>query len=139
MKLKLLRNRFNKEYTVGQLYIDDEYFCFTLEDEVREQDGVPVEKWKVYGETAIPRGIYDVVAKDSPKFGPQTLTLLKVPGFDKIRIHSGNTERDTDGCIIVGFRVNDSGIIVPGTTRPALAELKRRVAKATETVTIQIV
>lgn len=139
MKLKLLRNRFHKDYTVGQLYIDDEFFCFTLEDEVREKDGEPVEKWKVKAETAIPRGIYDVVFQDSPKFGPDTLTLLKVPGFSHIRIHSGNTAKDTEGCIIVGYRVNSKGVIIPGTTRPALADLKKKVKAATEKVTIQIV
>lgn len=139
MKLKLLRNRFNSDYTVGQLYIEDEFFCFTLEDEVREEDGVPVEKWKVKGETAIPRGIYKVIFQDSPRFGPDTLTLLNVPGFTHIRIHSGNTEADTEGCIIVGYKVNSKGVIIPGTTRPALAELKRRLKKATSEISLQIV
>lgn len=127
MELTLLRTRLKDEYTAGQLYIDGEYFCFTLEDKVREENGVPVEKWKVKGETAIPQGVYNVVFEDSPRFGPQTLTLLKVPGFSAIRIHSGNTHRDTEGCILVGFRINSAGVIVPGTTRPALAELKKKV------------
>lgn len=138
MKLKLLRNRFNKEWTGGQLYIDDEFFCFTLEDEIREQDGVPVEKWKVKGETAIPRGIYDVVFQNSPRFGPDTLTLLKVPGFTHIRIHAGNTEKDTEGCILVGYRLTDNGIIVPGTTRSALRDLKRQLKEA-DKITIQVI
>lgn len=127
MELTLLRNRFKEDYTAGQLYIDGVYFCFTLEDKVREQDGVPVEKWKVNGETAIPQGIYEVVSEDSPKFGPQTLTLKDVPGFSYIRIHSGNSITDTEGCILVGYRINSSGIIVPGTTRTALTALKKQV------------
>jgi hypothetical protein len=119
MEITVLRNRFKPDYTAGQLYIDGEYFCFTLEDEIREV--------KVPGETAIPEGFYDLVFEDSPKFGPQTLTLRDVPGFKHIRIHSGNSEKDTEGCIIVGFRITKEGIIVPGTTRTALAELKKRV------------
>jgi len=144
VKLKLLRNRFNKEYTAGQLYVDDDYFCFTLEDEVREpygwskEDGVPIEQWKVHGETAIPRGIYKVTFENSPHFGPDTLTIHNVPGFTKIRIHSGNTEKDTEGCIIVGYRITDRGVIVPGTTRTALADLKKKL-KGQDDITIQII
>lgn len=139
MKLKLLRNRFKEDYTAGQLYIEDTYFCFTLEDKVREVEGLPVEKWKVVDETAIPRGIYKVTLEDSPRFGPQTITIHNVPGFTGIRIHSGNTSKDTSGCPIVGYRINDSGIIVPGTTRPALSDLKRIILRADSEVTIQIV
>lgn len=127
LELTLLRNRFKEDYTAGQLYIDGVYFCFTLEDKVREQDGVPIEKWKIYGQTAIPQGIYEVFLDDSPKFGPQTLTLKDVPGFSKIRIHSGNTSVDTEGCIIVGYRLNNNGVIVPGTTKKALLDLKKLV------------
>ena len=126
MELILKRTRFRDTITTGQLYVDGAYFCFTLEDKVREQNGVPVEKWKIKEETAIPTGIYDVVLERSPRFGPDTMTLLKVPGFSEIRIHGGNRPEDTEGCIIVGFKVNDSGIIVPGSSRPALRELKRR-------------
>ena len=138
MKLKLLRNRFKEDYTAGQLYIEDEFFCFTLEDKVREEDGVAVEKWKIPGETAIPRGIYKVVFQDSPHFGPETLTLLNVPGFKYIRIHGGNTAKDTEGCLLVGYRINDSGVIVPGTSRPALRDLKRRLRNEAD-ITIQII
>jgi hypothetical protein len=119
MELTVLRNRFHKDYTAGQLYIDGVYFCFTLEDEIRDV--------KVKGETAIPEGYYDVAFEDSPKFGPQTLTILNVPNFTHIRIHAGNTEKDTDGCILVGWRINSAGVIVPGTSRTALVELKKKV------------
>ena len=138
MKLRLLRNRFKEEYATGQLYLGEDFFCFTLEDKVREKDGVPVEKWKIGGVTAIPRGIYKVVFQNSPKFGPDTLTLLKVPGFTGIRIHSGNTHEDTEGCIIVGYRINSRGIIVPGTTRPALRDLKKAL-KGIKDMSIQVI
>ena len=68
MKLRLLRNRFKEEYTTGQLYLGEDFFCFTLEDCVREKEGVAIEKWKMQGKTAIPRGIYKVVFQNSPKF-----------------------------------------------------------------------
>src|SRR3990167_7141948 len=117
MLLKLLRNRFTEDYTTGQLYIDDQYFCFTLEDKDREQKGVAVEKWKIKHETAIPRGIYDVGFEDSPRFGPDTLTIYNVPGFTEVRIHSGNTSSDTSGCVLVGYRLSEKGVIIPGSTR----------------------
>lgn len=140
MKLKLLRTKLGETITNGQMYLEEEFYCFTLEDKVREKDGIAVEKWKVKGETAIPRGIYDVVLQDSPRFGPQTPTLLRVPGFEFIRIHAGNTAADTEGCIIVGFKIDPaSGIIVPGTSRPAVAELKRRLLQTEGKHTIQVI
>lgn len=142
MKLKLLRTKpkpnQQADLTNGQLYINDDFFCFTLEDKVREQDGVPVEKWKIPGETAIPRGVYDVTLEDSPKFGPETITIKKVPGFTGVRVHSGNSPTDTEGCIIVGFRLDPRGLIYPGTTRPAVLELKRRL-RGLDKITIQII
>jgi hypothetical protein len=92
----------------------------------------------VDGKTAIPRGIYKVVFQNSPKFGPDTLTLLKVPGFTHIRIHSGNTHEDTEGCIIIGYRITRDGIIVPGTTRPALRDLKKAL-KGQKEISIQVI
>lgn len=138
MRLKLLRNRFTDEYTTGQLYLEDTYFCFTLEDEVREITGQPVEKWKVNGETAIPRGIYKLTLETSTRFGPDTITIHNVPGFKGIRIHSGNSEKDTEGCPIVGYRITKEGVIVPGTTRPCLADLKHILKREPEH-TIQII
>lgn len=140
MKFKLLRTKLGETLTNGQLYIEEDFFCFTLEDKVREEDGIAVEKWKVKGETAIPRGIYDLVLQDSPRFGPQTPTLLKVPGFEGIRIHAGNRPEDTEGCILVGFKLDTRvGLIVPGTSRPAVAELKRKLLEATGKHTIQVI
>ena len=123
-QLKLLRNRFNELFTAGQLYLDDQWFCFTLEDKIREKDGIAVEKWKINHETAIPRGIYKVGFEHSKRFGPDTLTLYDVPGFTDIRIHSGNTQADTSGCILVGYKLSKEGLIIPGSTRSCLADLK---------------
>lgn len=139
MELILKRTRFRDTITTGQLYIDGNFFCFTLEDKVREpkEGHQPVSEWKIKGETAIPSGLYDVVLEDSPKFGPDTPTLVNVPGFEKIRIHSGNTQYDTEGCIIVGYRVRDDGVILPGTTRQCVTDLKQRL-RASDWTTIRI-
>lgn len=133
MHLELYRVRFLDNRTVGQLYVDGEFVCFTLEDKVREVPGQAVEKWKIQGETAIPQGSYKVVMERSPKFGPDTITLRNVPGFSYIRVHAGNTEKDTEGCILVGYKLNEkAGVILPGTSRPALNDLKKIVKQALE-------
>lgn len=132
MEITVFRVRFHETRTVGQLYVDGELECFTLEDKVREQPGVPVEKWKVQDETAIPSGNYRVTLENSPKFGPDTITLNNVPGFKYIRIHSGNHEDHTEGCLILGNRLNDDGTIRYGSTRPAVAKLKAKIKKALE-------
>ena len=132
MNITVFRVRFSETRTVGQLYLDGAFFCFTLEDKVREVYGQPVEKWKVQDETAIPSGKYEVKLVNSPKFGPDTISLVGVPGFSNIRIHSGNTEHHTEGCLILGYRLNDDGTIRVGSTKPAVADLKVKVKKAVQ-------
>lgn len=96
-----------KETTFGDLYVPGftERFCYTLEDAIREIKGQPVHMWKVYGKTAIGAGRYLMGLVNSPKFGPDTLTLLNVPGFDVIRVHSGNSSEETQGCPLVGMKM----------------------------------
>lgn len=94
MKLKLVRFEFGDNYTVGHLFIDDVQFCFTLEDKVRDI--------KVQGQTAIPGGTYEVIVDLSARFNRPMPHILNVTGFDGIRIHSGNTDKDTEGCILLG-------------------------------------
>lgn len=132
MNLTLIRRPTVKQTTFGDLTVDGVWTCYTLEDVVREQPGVPVEKWKVKGETAIPVGRYEIVAVTSPRFGPNTLTLLDVPGFTHIRIHAGNDDADTEGCLLVGRKIveqaDDGGNLLE--SRQALAALKRVVLPA---------
>lgn len=98
MKLLLKRVALRDTYTIGKLYIDDRYWCDTLEDRVRDLS----KENKVPGETAIPSGTYDVVVNISPKFKRMLPRLLRVPHFDGILIHRGNTAKDSAGCILVG-------------------------------------
>ena len=84
-------------YTIGKMYIDGTYFCDTLEDKVRD-----IGETKIAGETAIPYGRYKVVVNMSPWFKRELPLLLNVPRFEGIRIHRGNTDKDSSGCILVG-------------------------------------
>ncbi len=98
MILRIKRNTLNASYTIGSLFVDSEYFCDTLEDPVRNF----LKEKKIYGKTAIPYGLYDVVITMSKRFKRRLPILLDVPFFTGIRIHRGNTAKDTEGCIIVG-------------------------------------
>ena len=106
--MNIILNRIAKKakYTIGKLYINDKYFCDTLEDTDRGLTQSMTEQQigskKVYGETAIPTGTYRIIISYSNKFKKQMPLLLNVPGFAGIRIHSGNTEKDSLGCILVG-------------------------------------
>ena len=111
MELLLKRIYKGDKYTIGKLYIDGEWFCDTIEDVVRNlpQDcpytskGRNCEcKEKIYGETAIPTGTYKVILSYSNRFKRILPEILNVPHFLGIRIHKGNTEQDSAGCIIVG-------------------------------------
>lgn len=85
--------------TIGRMYLNDEYFCDTLEDTYRGQD---MSKVKVYGETCIPNGTYRTEVTYSPTFNKMLPLLYSVPNFTGIRIHTGASERNTEGCILVG-------------------------------------
>ena len=106
MNITLNRIAKKSKYTIGKLYIDGEYFCDTIEDTDRgltqTMTDAQIKSKKVYGQTAIPTGTYKVIISYSNKFKRQMPLLLNVPGFLGIRIHAGNTEKDTEGCLIVG-------------------------------------
>lgn len=106
IKLRLERRFKGPKYTIGKLFINDDYFCDTIEDIDRglrdDMTEAYIKKKKVYAETAIPTGTYKVELTYSNKF-KRILPLIKdVKGFTGIRIHRGNTEHDSAGCIIVG-------------------------------------
>lgn len=96
MKLILNRIFLSKEATVGELFVNDKKQCNTLEDIVRP-DGE-----KVYGKTAIPTGTYEIKLTNSPRFKKVLPEILNVPNFAGVRIHTGNSSKDTEGCLLVG-------------------------------------
>lgn len=102
MIMTLKRSYINEQkgYCIGHLFLNNVYFCDTLEDIPREID--EHGKGKIYGKTAIPKGEYKVVLSKSPKFGITLPRLQNVPHFSGILMHYGNTVEDTEGCILCG-------------------------------------
>lgn len=98
MKLNLKRIALREGYTIGRLFVDGQYWCDTLEDRVRDLG----KEQKVPGRTAIPYGTYEIVVNISPKFKRLLPRLLRVPHFEGVLIHRGNTAADSAGCILVG-------------------------------------
>jgi len=112
---------------IGEMTVDGIFECFTLEDVER-----PV---KIKGETAIPKGTYKVIINQSNRFKRQLPLLLNVPGFEGVRIHSGNTNHDTEGCILVGQTRHKEFI---GKSRKAFDKLFKKMQKAKDiTISIQ--
>lgn len=128
MKLTLIRTQKNKNETIGELYVDDEFECYILEDVVREP-GV-----KVYGETAIPYGTYNVTITYSPRFKRNLPLLNNVPNFSGIRIHPGNFHRDTEGCLLPGTGKTENSVT---NSRMAFKKLYEKLEKA-KNITITI-
>ena len=141
MKLLLTRQVFTAESTIGTLAVDGVVACHTLEDRIRRDDPATVvdEGRKVPGSTAIPIGRYQVVLTVSERVVQGTLwsprpdhklpLLIGVPGFEGIRIHSGNTASNTEGCILVGRTRSPNAI---GESRAALAPLMDAIAAGIE-------
>jgi hypothetical protein len=121
MELKLIRDKFTEESTIGRLLINDVFHCFTLEDKVREN--------KIQNVTAIPKGRYEVIINFSNRFKQQMPLLLKVPNFEGVRIHWGNYSRDTDGCILLGSTRADNFIGQSVATYKIFMKVLNRVSK----------
>ncbi len=125
MDLLLLRHPTLKA-TPGDLLIGADLECHTLEDKDRglvdTMTLAQIKKAKVYGQTAIPKGKYEIAITYSNNFKRYLPLLLNVPGYDGVRIHSGNTAADTLGCILVGGALAGD-TIKGGTSRPAFDRL----------------
>lgn len=122
MNLLLIRFDAQEDRTIGRLELGDGRHFWTLEDAIREVHGQPVETWKIYGQTAIPSGKYQVIVDHSQRFGRDLPRLINVPGFAGIRIHSGNVPEDTEGCILVGKSLSEDGREIRD-SRAAMGEL----------------
>lgn len=152
MKLLLKRIALRQTYTIGKLYIDGKYVCDTLEDTVRDLnkngkfDNCEI---KIYGETAIPYGTYEITLKvKSPKYSQRASykwcngflpRLLNVPHFEGILIHAGNTATDSSGCLLVGYntivgKLTDSMNTLKNKVYPVL----KNASDKNEKITIEI-
>jgi len=118
--------------TIGELLVNGEHECWTLEDVVRP-DGQ-----KVHGETAIPYGTYPVTITYSPRFKCDLPLLMGVRNFTGIRIHPGNSASETEGCILVGTRHTGAGVansrLAFNTLFPKIRDAIRRGEKVTITI-----
>ena len=106
MKIELERRWKRKGYTIGVLSVNGQRICETVEDEDRgltaDMPRTELQAKKVKGQTAIPTGTYQIVVTYSPRFKKMLPLLLNVPDYEGVRIHSGNTAKDTEGCILCG-------------------------------------
>lgn len=129
MNLKLVRKYRKETYTIGKLYVDGVYFCDTIEDKDRGLDDsmvlADIMVKKKYGETAIPYGTYKVEINYSPKYKRLMPQIMNVKGFGGIRIHSGNTAKDTLGCLIVGKNTKKGMVTESRTTYNKLFALMK--------------
>lgn len=126
MKITVKRLHKTDTSTIGELLIDGIFECYTLEDVER-----PV---KIKSETAIPKGTYKVIINQSNRFKRLLPLLLNVPNFEGVRIHSGNTNHDTEGCILVGRTRGDNYV---GQSRKAFDKLFKKMQGAKDiTITI---
>ena len=104
--LRVERKWKKKDHTIGNLYINDVFFSNILEDTVRglRQDMTPeeIKKIKIHGQTAIPSGRYEIRVTLSARFRRRLPILLNVPGYAGVRIHPGNTDANTEGCLLPG-------------------------------------
>jgi hypothetical protein len=139
MKLEVIRDTFTDKSTIGKLSLGGRFFCYTLEDVDRDanKDGdlLDLGEAKVHGKTAIPRGTYSVQLTMSNRFKKVLPLLVAVPGFEGIRIHPGNTDADTEGCILVGESKSKDFI---GGSKITFDKLMDIITKAKDPITITI-
>jgi hypothetical protein len=126
MKITVKRLHKTEHSTIGELSIDGKFECYTLEDKERDV--------KIKSETAIPKGEYKVIINQSNRFKRLLPLLLNVPNFEGVRIHAGNSNHDTEGCVLVGTTRTIDYI---GNSRLAFERLFKKMQKAKE-ITLKI-
>lgn len=120
MEIRIKRLHRTERATISELSINGKFQCYTLEDVEREN--------KIKSETAIPKGSYKVIINYSNRFKQNLPLILNVPNFEGVRIHTGNTNHDTEGCILVG---KVRGIDYVGKSRVAFTALFEKMKKET--------
>lgn len=139
MNIKLVRNTQSVGFTEGKLYINGIFECYTVEDADRSLEAGGV---KIQNKTAIPKGVYEVVLSMSPRFKKVLPEILNVSGFSGVRIHSGNSSKDTEGCIILGAVNSSTDDDWVGSSKVAMDRFMpklRKAIKLKENITLEIV
>lgn len=142
MEIRVKRIARKDGYTIGQMSLNNEYFCDTLEDTDRGlKDTMQVNEIlakKVKAQTAIPTGKYDVILTFSPRFKRVLPLLLNVPGYQYIRVHNGNRPDSTEGCLLVGENKAKGQVLNSRATLEKLMSVLLECEKRKEKVTITI-
>ena len=143
MEIQVNRIARKDGYTIGRMSLNGEYFCDTLEDTDRGlsnsmQESEILAK-KVKGQTAIPTGKYDVILTFSPRFKRVLPLLLSVKGYEGVRIHAGNTNKDTEGCLLVGENKAKGQVLNSRATLEKLMSVLLDCEKRKEKISITIV
>lgn len=135
MKITTEVYKTGKDYTISKLYVDGVYQCYIMEDVIRKGP-------KVFGETAIPRGIYNIVVTMSERFKKLLPLLQNVLNFSGVRIHPGNTSLNTEGCLLPGTDIGElGGKVAVLDSKPAFSALYGKIKAALdrgEKVTIEL-
>lgn len=139
MEIILNRTTRTNKSTIGEMLVNGVFDCYTLEDFDRglnqSMDVKEIESKKVYGETAIPKGRYEVVVTYSNAFKQLMPLLLNVKGYAGIRIHSGNNPSNSLGCILVG---TTKAVDFIGNSRVAYKKLFSKIQKAVKNEKVYI-
>lgn len=142
MIITVQRKYYKDTYTIGNVYVDGTFFCNSMEDKDRgltqDMSVEDVKKKKVYGETAIPKGTYTVSYTYSNKFKKMMPLINNVKGFEGIRIHSGNTAKDSLGCILLGENKAVGKVLNSRVTCNKLYELIEKAISRKEPISIVI-
>jgi hypothetical protein len=97
INLLLIRDTFTKESTIGELFLDGERICDTLElPWVDNQRNI----------SCIPEGVYPVrlrLPRESASRDYLHLLIQDVPNRDLVLVHIGNKSSDSRGCVLVGL------------------------------------
>ena len=153
MKIEMKRIFSNNRYTISHIYAYGIYVCDAIEDTDRGWNNKMSDAWirnnKVYGKSAIPIGTYEITLDIvSPKFvkkayyskfcGGRLPRLLNVTGFDGILMHRGSTERDSYGCIILGYNKIKGQVVKSQEAFEKLYKILEEANKRKEKITIEI-
>lgn len=142
MELLLERKYLKNNYTIGNLFVNGKFYCNIIEDVVRDinkNGSFDCGEFKISGHTAIPYGKYEIQVTYSPKFKRKLPLLLNVRHFEGIRIHRGNTEKDSSGCLIPGENTKRGMVLNSTKYELELTNLIEDANKKGEKVIIEII
>ena len=141
MEITLIRFAYRSDYTIGKMYVNDAYFCDTLEDtnrDLNKNGRFDNGETKVYGRICIPFGHYTVDLTMSAHFKRVLPILVGVPDFAGVRIHRGNEPSDTLGCILVGENKIKGKVINSTPYEEKLVQMMKAAKGRGETISITI-